>query len=219
MRPEFDSRHPDRIVMVHKPTVEAYNKIAKEFHSRNAVSVYTNEYGTFTDLVGKGSKIIEIGCGTARDAEELVKLGFDYTGIDASKGMLEIAKSRVKEGKFEIDDFYKLKFADENFDGFWAAASLLHVPKKEIDKVIIEIKRVIKKDGIGFISLKQKTVLDEGVIKESKSGGIERYFSFYVKNEFKDILERNGFSVLNIVKQQEDDKDQTIWICYFVKKI
>ena len=205
--------------MAHKPTIDAYNKIAEEFHSRNSVSIYLKEYEIFESLVGKGSKILEIGCGTGRDAKELVKLGFDYVGIDASEGMLKAAKSNVKAGKFEVGDFYKLNFPSDTFDGFWAAASLLHVPKGEIDKVILEIRRVIKRDGVGFISVKQKSTIDEGIIKESRGGGIERYFSFYVKNELKDILERNGFSVLNITKMEDYSRDHTIWICYFVKKI
>jgi ubiquinone/menaquinone biosynthesis C-methylase UbiE len=205
--------------MAHKSTIDAYNKIAEEFHQRNAVSIYSKEYEIFESLVGKGSKIIDIGCGTGRDAEELIRRGFDYTGIDASKGMLKVARNRVKGGKFEIGDFYKLDFEDDTFDGFWAAASLFHVPKKDIDKVVLEIKRIIKKDGIGFISVKQKRTIDEGIIKETRGGGIKRYFSFYVKNELKDILERNGFSVLNITKMQDDTRNQAIWICYFVKKI
>lgn len=205
--------------MAHKSTIDAYNKIAEEFHQRNAVSIYSKEYEIFESLIGKGSKIIDIGCGTGRDAEELIRRGFDYIGIDASGGMLEVAKNRVKDGKFEIGDFYKLDFEDETFDGFWAAASLLHVPKKDLDKVVSEIRRVIRMNGVGFISVKQKTTLDEGVIKEAKGGGIERYFSFFQKNELKEILERNGFSVLNITKMEDDSRDHTIWICYFVKKI
>jgi ubiquinone/menaquinone biosynthesis C-methylase UbiE len=204
--------------MAHKSTVDAYNKIAKEFNTRNSAIVYGKEYQTFKELIGSGNKIIEIGCGTGRDAEELVKLGFDYTGIDASEGMLEIAQEKVKEGKFKIGDFYTLDFLPETFDGFWAAASFLHVPKKDMDIVLSEAYRILKNRGVGFISLKQKTLMDEGVIKETKAGGIERYFAFYEKNEFKNILERNKFEVIDITTVQENDKNQTVWLYYFIRK-
>jgi ubiquinone/menaquinone biosynthesis C-methylase UbiE len=205
--------------MADKSTIDAYNKIAEEFHSRNSVTLYGKEYGIYKELIGKGNKILEIGCGTGRDAEELIKLGFYYTGIDASEGMLKIAQEKVKEAKFILGDFYKLDFPSESFDGFWAAASFLHVPKVEIDKVLGEAYRILKQEGIGFISLKQKTVMDEGVIKETKAGGIERYFAFYEKGEFENILERNKFEVVDITTVQENDKDITTWLCYFVRKL
>ena len=204
--------------MTNKSTIDAYNKIAEEFHSRNSVTLYCKEYKIYKELIETGNKILEIGCGTGRDAEELVKLGFDYTGIDASEGMLKIAQERVKEGKFLIGDFYKLDFPDESFECFWAAASFLHVPKKDIDMVLGEAYRILKQRGIGFISLKQKTVMDEGVIKETKAGGIERYFAFYEKDEFKSILERNKFEVVDITTVQENDKGNTTWLCYFIRK-
>ena len=202
--------------MSDKLTIDAYNKIAEEFSQRNSVSIYNAEFQAFRSSVKSGDKILEIGCGTGRDADELVKLNFDYTGIDASEGMLAIARERVKQGNFQMGDFYHLKFPDNAFDGFWAAASFLHVPKNEMDVVLQEAKRILKPEGIGFISLKQKTTMDEGYIKETKAGGIERYFAFYTKDEIEGILKRNQFQILQVTTQTE--KDGTIWLCCLIKK-
>jgi ubiquinone/menaquinone biosynthesis C-methylase UbiE len=203
--------------MADKLTIDAYNKIAHEFSQRNSVSIYSTEFQLFRSLIKSGNKILEIGCGTGRDAEELVRLDFDYTGIDASEGMLAVARERVKQGKFQVGDFYHLDFQDDTFDGFWAAASFLHVPKNEMDVVLQEAKRILKPQGIGFISLKQKTVMDEGYIKETKAGGIERYFAFYAKDEIMDILEQNQFEVLQITTRTE--KDGTVWLCCLAKAL
>lgn len=81
-----------------------------------------------------------------------------------------------------------------------------------------EAKRILKPEGIGFISVKLKTTMDEGLIKEKKAGGIERYFSFYEQQEFEDILEKNGWEVLKMTMEIENDAKQTNWLCYFVKK-
>lgn len=145
-----------------------------------------------------------------------MKLDFDYTGIDASEGMLAIARERVKHGVFQVGDFYHLDFPDDTFDGFWAAASFLHVPKNQIDVVLQEARRILKDGGIGFVSLKQKTTIDEGYIKETKAGGIERYFAFYAKDEIEGILQRNQFQILQITTQIE--KDGTVWLCCLIKK-
>jgi ubiquinone/menaquinone biosynthesis C-methylase UbiE len=200
-------------------TIEAYNKIAKDFHSRNSVTIYDKEYLLFKSLIGEGKKILEIGCGTGRDAKELINLNFDYTGVDASEGMIKIAREQVPNGNFDLGDFYNLDFQNETFDGFWAAASFLHVPKNDIDKVLSEAKRILKTNGVGFISLKQKTFLNESVIKEEKAGGIERFFAFWTKDSFSEVLKKNGFKLENFSKRQEKDKSKTIWLCFLVRKI
>lgn len=203
--------------MADKKTIDSYNKIAEEFSLRNSVTIYGEKYQDFKNFIS-GNKVLDIGCGSGRDGVELIKLGFDHTGLDASESMIYAAKQRIKDGKFVLGDFFSLSFPDESFDGFWAAASFLHVPKKDIDLVLREAKRILKKNGIGFISLKKKLNLDEGVIKESKAGGIERYFSFYEEEEFRKILERNRFEVLKVTHQIENDEIKTNWLCYFVRK-
>jgi ubiquinone/menaquinone biosynthesis C-methylase UbiE len=202
--------------MSDKPTIDAYNKIAEEFAARNSVSMYDEEFSAFCSLLKSGDTILEIGCGTGRDADELLKRGLHYTGIDASEEMLAVARARVPDGKFQVGDFYHLDFLNGTFDGFWAAASFLHVPKKDIDSVLREARRILKPNGVGFISLKQKTVMDEGYIKESKAGGIERYFAFYDKDEITGILERNKFEVAQMTTRIEHDG--TVWLCCLVRR-
>jgi ubiquinone/menaquinone biosynthesis C-methylase UbiE len=204
--------------MKDEKTVNAYNKIADDYKNRNSNPFYTNEYETFLRFFREGKKIIEIGCGIGRDAEKLIENGFVYTGIDASDGMLALARERVPSADFRCMDFYTLSFPDECFDGFWTAATLLHVPKENIKDVLQNIKRIVKPKGIGFISVKEKTTMDEGIIKEKKSGGIERYFSFYEEGEFGKILKENGFEVMDSYKKLENDTQQTVWLCFFVRK-
>ena len=43
----------------------------------------------------KNSKLIEIGCGSGRDASFMTKNGFDVIGIDGSKNMIEEAKKTI----------------------------------------------------------------------------------------------------------------------------
>jgi ubiquinone/menaquinone biosynthesis C-methylase UbiE len=205
--------------MADKQTIDSYDKIAEEFHKRNAKSIWSKEYQIFAQLMGDRKDILEIGCGTGRDAEELINLGFTYTGIDASIGMLKLAQERIPQGKFQVGDFFKLDFADNNFDGFWAAAAFLHVPKADIDLVIKESYRILKPGGIGFISMKEKTHKEEGVIHEEKYGGIQRYFAFYTQDEFAKILERNGFKIVESVIVVEPDPQAQRWLGYFVEKI
>lgn len=199
-------------------TLDTYNKIAPKYSSGHYAHFWTDEFEIYKGLID-GKRVIDIGCGAGRDADEFVKNGFDYMGVDGSEGMLEVARARVPDGTFKKMDFYSLDFPENTFDGFWAAASFLHVPKEDVSKVIGEARKVIKPEGVGFISIKEKTNKDEGLIEENKYGGIARYFAFYLRDEFKKLLEDNGLKVIKMTVRVEDDEIKTKWLCFFVKKI
>lgn len=196
-------------------TIQTYNKIALKYSDSHFTHFWIAEFEKFKSYI-TGKKVLDIGCGAGRDAAVFVENKFDYTGIDASEGMLKVAQERVPEGTFLQMDFYHLEFPDNTFDCFWAAASFLHVPKSDVRTLIQEAKRVIKSEGIGFIAIKKKTSVDEGMIEENKYGGIARYFSFYDQNEFKQLLESCGLSILEVLENTEGDETQ--WLCYFVRK-
>lgn len=201
--------------MKNDSTVQTYDKIAGHYNKSHFDPIFwMEEFEIFVSLVN-GRKVIDIGCGAGRDAILFTRNKFDYTGIDASRNMLEIAESRVKRGRFIYMNFYDIKFPKGSFDCFWGAASLLHVPKKKLDKILRSIRKIIKDGGVGFISIKEKTEFDEGIIKENKFGGIERYFAFYTKKEFQTILEQNGFEILR--SHVKIENEGTRWLCFFVK--
>lgn len=49
--------------------------------------------------------------------------------------------------------FQEMNFSEE-FDGIWAAASLIHVPKSELKDVMSRIGRALKPKGIFFVNFK-----------------------------------------------------------------
>jgi ubiquinone/menaquinone biosynthesis C-methylase UbiE len=201
---------------IRQKTKETYNKIALNYSKSHFTHFWIKEFDFYKSII-RGKKVIDLGCGAGRDAAVFVENGFDYTGIDVSKGMLKVASERVPKGKFEQMDFSKTNFPDNTFDGFWAAASFLHVPKKDVNTVLQEVKRITKDSGVGFISVKEKTGISEGLVNEEKYEGISRYFSFYTQDEFKGLLEQNGFIVIKTTLHTESDKQKTNWLCYFVR--
>ncbi|HCC42583.1 TPA: hypothetical protein DEP93_03875 [candidate division WWE3 bacterium] len=200
-----------------KLTIEAYDRMAQNFSDTHFDSMYTSEFKKFTSLL-KGNKVLEIGCGAGRDGELFIKNGYDYIGTDASSEMLKIAQKRTPSGVFKQMDYYNLDFPANTFDGFWASASFLHVPKKDVSKLITEAKRILKSGGVGFISVKERTGVDEGLIGQPIFGNIARYFSFYSRGEFKDKLKEAGLEVVKITKIVENDERKTLWFCYIVRK-
>jgi len=196
-------------------TIKSYDKIARQFADAHPDRLFWKKQFDFFTGVVPGKKIIDIGCGEGRDALLFIDNGFDYTGIDASAAMIREAKKNVPGGKFIKMDFYDLKFLPRSFDCFWAAASILHAPKRRVVKLLRGIGRIIKTGGTGFISLQEIGKIGEGMVAEQRYGGVERYFSYYDKSEFAVILENAGFRVVASDVVAGNGKN---WLCFFVRK-
>ncbi len=191
-------------------TVGYYDTEAEEWVSAHGGSegdsYWKDQMAKFHELLPNG-KVLEVGSGAGKDAAALISLGYDYTGTDASEGLLKIAQRRNPGAKFERMAVNDLEFPEGEFDGFWTSATLLHIPKSGIDGSLERIKRVVKPGGIGFISVKQG-----GGEKEDEETG--RWFAFYTKDEFSDILGRNGYEIL---ESETRVTEEDTWLVFYVK--
>ncbi|MBI4157364.1 class I SAM-dependent methyltransferase [Candidatus Woesebacteria bacterium] len=179
---------------------------AKEKSGFDKGSYWEAEMAKFKELIPSG-KILEIGSGTGKDAEELIRLEYDYIGTDASIGMLALARERLPAADFRRGSALDLNFPENSFDGFWTAATLLHIPKDQIDKALKEVYKVTRNEGIGFISMKRGSTEGE----DSLTG---RWFSYYSQDEFGNVLKRNNFEIVEF-KERQSTKD--FWLIFFVK--
>ena len=66
--------------------------------------------------VGSDSRLLDCGCGAGRFARMAADRGASVAGIDASKGLIEIAAQRVTEGDFRVGDIETLPWEDGSFD-------------------------------------------------------------------------------------------------------
>ncbi len=195
-------------------TLDAYEQNAKAWaSSRNDPEYWQKEKTLFKEYLPEG-KILEVGAGGGRDAKDLISSGYSYIGTDISEELLKEARINVPEAHFEIQSVYELDFKEETFDGVWACAVLLHMPKARIDEALMSIRRVMKTGGIMCITLK-KGADERFVIGDHKGIDYKRFFSFYEEDEFTSILERNKFEVL---KSYVTDHSNKKWLVFFVKK-
>ena len=192
-------------------TVDYYDKEAQSWsdsHGGNEkVSWWEKEMETFKSYLPNGS-IIEVGAGGGKDAEALIKLGYDYTGTDASEGLLELARKRNPDTRFFQKYVHELEPSMGLFDGFWASAVLLHIPREEIEESLNAISSVIKEDGIGFITMKEGV----GERLDTQTG---RLFTYYTEDDFSRHLGNTGFSVLRF---EERITEEETWLIFYVKK-
>lgn len=196
-------------------------KITKKSYDNNAVAwakarststFFSKELKKFQELLPSG-RILEIGAGSGRDAEELINMGYDYVGTDISESFIRMLKKKLPSAEFHHQSVYDL-FLSGKFDGFWASAVLLHVPKKRTSEALQKIKSFMRPEGVGFISLKDGE--GEEVLENEISGKkFKRFFSFWNKEEFENVLKQNGFELV-YYEFRPESKD-TRWHLFFVR--
>lgn len=135
---------------------EMYDSIAGQYDTY--VSLWKNTMGKgvwnyFEEFLQKnvkeGATILDAGTGTGEAIKAILKNSnpSKVVGIDISKGMLKIAREKIKDKRvsFEVQDFSTLPYPDNSFDVVtctWALETL-----KEPKKTVEEFLRVINEDG------------------------------------------------------------------------
>jgi len=97
-----------------------------------------------------GGKVLDVATGSGDFIHTLMKTLKDYdcfVGIDISKKSLKSAKKRFKDQPVKLMEMNAelLEFDDDSFDTVCTAYSLHHLER--IDKVLTEIRRVLKPGG------------------------------------------------------------------------
>ncbi len=116
----------------------AVDWMAFESHTRDAVEQIFGQTG-----VGAGTKLLDVACGTGYALGIAERRGAKATGLDASAGLIEIAKRRAPEGEMVTGSMFDLPWADESFDvvtsinGIWGGCQA----------AIDEAYRVLKPGG------------------------------------------------------------------------
>lgn len=118
----------------------------------NRQRLMPRELERFLALLPKGARILELGCGGGHDALEMQSRGFDVMATDGSRELAAIAERRLKR-PVEVMRFDDLA-AVEQFDGVWASASLLHVPRDALAVVLRKVYTALIPGGRFWASYK-----------------------------------------------------------------
>lgn len=95
--------------------------------------------------VGRGTNLLDVGCGTGMAAQLAAKLGADVTGLDASEAELVIARERVPGGDLRCGEMEELPFTAASFDVVTGFSSFQFA--QDPMNALQEARRVVKHGG------------------------------------------------------------------------
>ena len=117
---------------VRASTAAAYDQIVDDFVRRNSEvpADFAEFRASFVAEVRRRGRVADLGCGPGRDAAHFLAAGLEVVGVDASRQMALTARRNgvpVAQG-----DIRCVPLRPGRLDGVWSAASLLHVPRRDV---------------------------------------------------------------------------------------
>lgn len=178
---------------------DTYNKLAEDwFRDHQSDTWWIEGTDKFISLLKPKSLVLDAGCGCGVKSKYLAERGTEVVGIDFSEKLIEIAKREFPVGEFLVMDMREAGKLKQKFDGVFAQASLLHIPKNEIIDVLRDLSSVLKDGGYFYVAVKEKKPdgPDEEIKKENNYGyEYKRFFSYFILDELKRYLNEVGLRV------------------------
>lgn len=181
-------------------TAKTYKVIYKDYANRNVMNTDIEHMLEKFISYLKGKDILDIRCAQGRESKYLSEKGFEVTGIDITEEFLELARHNCPSCQFINMDMTDLQFQAESFDGIWACASFLHIPKDIAVSTLLGFKKVLKTNGLLYLS-----VMEGEYDNERRNEDMDwdlRHFSDYQEQELKNLLLQCGYIFVELVKRK-----------------
>lgn len=192
----FSSLSHDNTTQLVLQTIDAYERSAKECvvrwnkrrPRRPSLLVEWLEY------LPAGTRLLDLGCGGGRDTGDLDLRGYRVVGVDRTSALLSAGRRRYRSLPLVRADLRQLPFHAMSFDGLWAAASLMHLPKPEARRILADLCKLVRPGGLFAATvtygMKSRLVTDGWVPG--------RYFARWKKDELARVVRRAGWTILEL---------------------
>ena len=129
-------------------TLTCYQGIAEDYDQLKEFKIVAQaEEKVLLSLIGdvRAQVILDVGCGTGRYAKRFEDLGARIVGIDVSKRMIRIAKTKTRLASYIVADASHLPFQNNIFHIILSALIVNHI--KNLSLFLTEMLRTCRTGG------------------------------------------------------------------------
>lgn len=163
-------------------------------------------------LKDKKGKLLDLGCGKGADSIFFHYKGFNVTAIDYSSEAINQFNELQNMKNLFITSFVRdireeFAFEDDCFDFVYSRLGLDYLNDIELKKIVLEIKKVLKSEGLLIFEIKSVNDIKYGKGKEIEKDmfedeeGYARHF--FSQDHIKEIL--NDFEIIFIDEKKLDN--------------
>jgi SAM-dependent methyltransferase len=200
------------LALISGGTLEHYNRTAEAFRegtrdhdvSQNIAALLRHIRGAppFT--------ILDFGCGPGRDLATFTAMGHVAIGVEGAERLAQMAREANRCEVWQ-QDFLALDLPAARFDGIFANASLFHVPRQELPRVLRELHATLKEDGVLFSS-NPRGANDEGWNRG-------RYGAYHDLETWRQFTEAAGFvEIEHYYRPAGLPRDEQPWLATVSRK-
>lgn len=192
-------------------TLNYYAQNAREFIAGTIGVDMSNIHRRFLAHMPPEGAILDLGCGSGRDSKFFAELGYRVTAVDGSAELCSYAQ-QLTGFPVRCLLFEELDYVDQ-FDGVWACASLLHVKKENMQRILGLVADSMKDGAVLYLSYKY------GTGQRVEKG---RFFSDYTEADMNLLFPKSGrLSCVEwwITQDERPERSHEKWLNMICKKL
>lgn len=195
-------------------TIAQYQAEADSFKAGTwGHDVSQNRDALLAALPKNPGKILDLGCGPGRDLVAFKAQNQTAIGLDATPAFVEMARASGCE--VWQQSFLSLNLPTDCFDGIFANASLIHVPRDQMAKVLQDLWRSLILNGVLLMSMGRGDW--EGYTPRTSG---HRYVVAWEYETLAPCLEQAGFTIINHYYRPPGlPRQEQSWLVIVAKKV
>lgn len=196
-------------------TDETYRQIAAVYAEAQQDRTHlAAQAARFAALVKLNGLVFDVGCGPGLDTAVLQQHNLRAIGLDFSYEMMQVGRQVYNvHAPFVQADMRHLPLGSV-VDGLWVCASLLHLQRADVLPTVQAFHRVLKSDGILYLSVKLGA--GEKWVSSAYDSAFGRFFTYWRPETLDPLLKTAGFDVVD-GWQEPGKKD--MWLVRYARKI
>jgi SAM-dependent methyltransferase len=195
-----------------KETIRHYGANATAFwEGTKDHDVNQNYAALLTRLPARtGMRLLDFGCGPGRDLLHFKNRGHEVVGIDGCEQFCVMAREYTGCEVLH-QNFLELDLPNIGFDGIFANASIFHIQKTHLARVLLELNSALKINGLLFMSNPRGS-------QENFDGA--RYGNYMELDEYSEFLNNAGFEVVDHYYRPTGwPREEQPWLAMVAKKL
>lgn len=200
------TRSNERIIGLYEENAAAWDALrGRELKERRWI-------GEFTALLPAGASILDLGCGSGEPvARHLVDSGYRLTGVDSSPSLIAMCRERFPGHEWLVGDMRALDLK-RRFDGILAWYSFFHLH--------FDDQRAMFPRFAGHAKPGAALIFSSGPMHGERIGewqGEPLYHASLAPEEYRGLLEANGFDVISFRAGQPLAEGPSVWVARQIK--